>query len=265
MSSENVNIDIEAFKQSLMPGQFFNDLFNVIPGVYYFVKNKEGKFVAGSPGFADLMGAASVDELLGKTDHHFCPDFLADAFREDDEKVFESGKPVYDQIELVPRTNGALDWLCTTKTPLIGNDGGVVGLAGIARLIQDSDVVYASHPEMKVIVKYLREHYSEKISMAEVAKHADISVSKQERLFKKVFGITPLMYLHKIRLNAACSMLRDTDDDLAKIAVDCGFNDQTNMTRAFRLELKITPLKYRKKFGSIEVSRAESGNLFPKV
>ena len=56
------------------------------------------------------------------------------------------------------------------------------------------------------------------------------------------------MYLRRTRLNAACKMLRETAVGLAEIAVQCGFNDQTNMTRAFRQELKITPLKYRRSF-----------------
>ncbi len=227
------------------------NLFNSIPGVYYFAKNVKGEFIDGSQSFAKLMGAPSVEDLKGKTDFDFSPDFLAKAFQKDDIKVFESGESIYDKVELVPSTSGALDWLCTTKVPVIGDDGKVDGLLGVARLIQDSDTVYVNQPEMKVIVAYLRENFSDKVTMSEVAKVAGISVSKQERLFKKVFGITPLMYLHKIRLTAACARLRDTQDDLADIAVECGFNDQTNMTRAFRLELKITPLKYRKRFGGV--------------
>ena len=42
---------------------------------------------------------------------------------------------------------------------------------------------------------------------------------------------------------------------LAEIAVQCGFNDQTNMTRAFRQELNITPLKYRRSFSEAAAPR----------
>jgi transcriptional regulator GlxA family with amidase domain len=56
------------------------------------------------------------------------------------------------------------------------------------------------------------------------------------------------MYLRKTRLNAACKILRSTKVGLCEIPVQCGFNDQTSMTRAFRQELKITPLKYRRSF-----------------
>ena len=64
------------------------------------------------------------------------------------------------------------------------------------------------------------------------------------------------MYLRRTRLNAACKLLRETKNELSQIAVDCGFNDQTNMTRAFRLELKITPLRYRRRFSDIKPTSA---------
>jgi transcriptional regulator GlxA family with amidase domain len=117
---------------------------------------------------------------------------------------------------------------------------------------------------MRRIVDYVRAHYREKLSVGEMANVGGISVSSQERLFKKTFGLTPLMYLRRTRLNAACKTLRQTRVGLAEIAVQCGFNDQTNMTRAFRQELKITPLKYRKNFSEKTSSRGrrESSDVF---
>jgi transcriptional regulator GlxA family with amidase domain len=61
--------------------------------------------------------------------------------------------------------------------------------------------------------------------------------------------------LRRTRLNAACKMLRETSAELAEVAVQCGFNDQTSMTRAFRQELKITPLKYRRSFSDTTSAR----------
>ena len=78
-----------------------------------------------------------------------------------------------------------------------------------------------------------------------MAREARISSSTVERLFRRTFGITPFMFLLKMRLNAACSLLREDRETLADIAVHSGFNDQPGMTRAFRTELKITPHRYR--------------------
>ncbi len=237
------------FVDSLQGGQLFEALFEVIPGAYYFVKDLNCRFVGGSQSFAQAFNEESIDAMLGKTDYDFSPEFLADAFFADDQKVLKTGKPIFNKIELVPSAaDASLDWLCTTKIPLKGSDGSVVGLAGVARVVRDTDSVYAEHPEMHRIVDFVRANYRTKLSVADMAKVSGISVSSQERLFKTTFGLTPLMYLRKTRLNAACKLLRDTETSLAQIAVQCGFNDQTNMTRAFRLELKITPLRYRRRF-----------------
>ncbi|MFW2478798.1 MAG: helix-turn-helix domain-containing protein [Lentimonas sp.] len=246
------------FLGRLRPGQLMEGLFDAIPGVFYFVKDLDSRFMGGSIGFAQSMGVTFVEELIGKTDYDFSPDFLADAFYADDQSVMASAEEIQDKVELVPAADGSLDWLSTTKMPLYGNNGSVIGLAGVARIIRDDDAVYADHPEMHRIVNHVRVHYRAKMSVADMANIGGISVSSQERLFRKIFGLTPLMYLRKTRLNAACAMLRDTGTDLAQIAVECGLTDQTNMTRAFRLELKITPLKYRRRFRETKPKRKES-------
>lgn len=243
----------DRFLALLRPGQLMESLFDSVPGAYYFVKDRDARFIGGSRGFAEILGETSIEAMIGKTDYDYSPDFLADAFRIDDMRVLESGLTICNKIELVPSADGSLDWLCTTKTPLFDVEGEIIGLAGVARIIQDSDTVYAEHPEMRAIVRFVREHYREKISLADIAHAGGISVSSQERLFKKTFGLTPLMYLRKTRLNEACKLLRETKVSLVDIAVQCGFNDQTNMTRAFRLELKITPLKYRHRFSEAQI------------
>ncbi len=239
----------EEFLASLRGGQLLEPLFDEVPGVFYFLKDRVSRFMGGSRSFAEMLGESSVEAIIGKTDYDYSPDFLADGFVADDRRVIRTGEAIRKKIELVPSADGSLDWLFTTKIPLHGKEGAVAGLAGLARIIRDSDSVYADHPEMHRIVDFVRQNYHEKISVAEIAGAAGISTSSQERLFKRTFGLTPLMYLRRTRLNAACRLLRESKISLAGIAAQCGFNDQTNMTRAFRLELKITPLKYRRRFG----------------
>ncbi|MDG1667630.1 MAG: AraC family transcriptional regulator [Opitutae bacterium] len=243
------------FLTSLRPGQLLESLFDHVPGAYYFVKDRESRFMAGSQSFARTLGEQSIEVMLGKTDYDYSPDFLADGFFADDQRVIRTGEAIVNKIELVPSADGSLDWLCTTKIPLFDAQGVVVGLAGVARMIRDDDAVYAEHPEMHRIVNHVRQHYREKLSIADLAEVGGISVSSQERLFKKTFGLTPLMYLRKTRLNAACKLLRSTKVGLSEISVQCGFNDQTSMTRAFRQELKITPLKYRRSFSEAPKKR----------
>ncbi|MGA1204375.1 MAG: helix-turn-helix domain-containing protein [Opitutales bacterium] len=248
----------EAFLSGLLPGQMMHELFDAVPGLVFFVKDRQSRFMGGSVGFARSHRQDCIEAMIGRTDYDFSPDFLADAFCEDDRRVMETGEPILNRIEMVPTPDGSLDWLSTTKIPLRGRDGRIVGLAGVSRRIWDTDAVYANHPEMRRIVDFVRGNYRRKVAVSDMAREAGISISSQERLFRKTFNLTPLMYLRKTRLNAACRLLRETDASLSDIALLCGFSDQTNMTRAFRLELKITPLRYRRRFS--ESGAGRNGN-----
>lgn len=246
---------IAPFKESddfmgrLRPGQLLEALFDNVPEVYFFVKDQNSRFMGASRSFARIMGANEVRDIIGKTDFDFSADFLAEAFIADDRKVMSTGEAICRKRELVP-LGESLDWLSTTKIPLFDREGTVVGLAGICHIISDSDEVYLNHPEMRKIIDHVRGNFRNKITAADMAAAAGISVSSVERRFRGTFGVTPLMYLRKTRLNAACRMLRKSRASLVMIARECGFHNQTGMTRAFRQELKITPMRYRRRFSA---------------
>ncbi len=240
----------EELKSRLRSEQFLDLLLNRVPDVAFFIKDHEYRFVTGNPALLRLIGAASLDDLIGKTDMAFTADFLAESFHADDQAVLEKGERILDRVELVP-TPDTLQWRCTTKIPLYDHDGQIIGLVGMTREINDSDTVYRSHPGMHSIVEYVQAHYQGGITKADMAKVAKISISTLERLFRKLFGITPGQYVRKIRLNAACQLIRESDRSLAEIARDSGFFDQTSMTHSFRSELKITPSRYRQRFAKV--------------
>jgi len=223
------------------------ELFDAVPGVYFFVKDRESKFMAAGKSFVRQLGVDDVKEIIGKTDHDFSADFLADGFLADDREVIRTRKPLLNKIELVP-TEDSLDWLTTTKIPLFDRKGAVTGLAGLTRITRDSEALYRDHPEMHRIIDHIRANFRRKIVAADLAELVEISVSSVERLFKKTFGVSPNKYLRRTRLHAACQALRTTERAIAQIATDCGFADQTSMTRDFRSELNLTPARYRMRF-----------------
>jgi len=241
--------DAESFLSRLRPGQMLEALFDAVPEAYLFIKDRESRFVSASKSFARMLGASSVEEIIGKTDFDYSANFMAEVFVADDRRVMITKQNMVNKIELVP-TGDSLDWLSTTKIPLYDNDGNVVGLAGICHVILGSDELYRNHPEMRRIVAFIQSNFRKKITAADIARAAEISVSSLERLFRATVRVTPRMYLCKTRLNAACRMLREGIASLTVISEQCGFNDQTGMTRAFRQELKITPMKYRLRFSN---------------
>ncbi len=235
------------FYQQLKPGQFLETLFEVMPGAALFVKDRAGRFMSASPAFVKMMGVRNFDEILLKTDYDFSADFLADAFTADDRRVMETGRPLLNKGELVPQGE-SLNWLITSKIPLYGRKGEVVGLAGVIRSVGETDSVYRGHPEVRVIVEYIREHFREKIGVQDFARVGGISVSSVERRFRKAFGLSPAKYLKQTRVNAACRLLRTTEQTMSTISRLCGFNDPTAMSRDFRKQLQMSPREYRNRY-----------------
>lgn len=237
------------FLEACLPGQFCEALFELLPSTHFFLKDAQGRFVSASAGFAKIMGAESVSAILGKTDYDFTADFLANAFVKDDDHVLRTGKSILNKVELVP-VQSSLDWLTTSKIPVYGRDGTVIGLAGVVRRTEDSDPLYRANPVVHRIVDYIGQNHGQKVSVREMASQTGISESTVERLFRKTFGISPMRYVKKVRLHAACTALRASSRSVAQIAYESGFNDPSGMSRAFREELKISPRQYRARFKS---------------
>jgi AraC family transcriptional regulator len=65
------------------------------------------------------------------------------------------------------------------------------------------------------------------------------------RAFRRRFGVSPASYAKGARSLRAASAIAATDRSLARIACECGFADQSHMTRAVRAALGITPARLR--------------------
>jgi AraC-like DNA-binding protein len=239
--------ETEVFFASLQPGQVFTELFDAVPGAHFFIKDSRSRFMAASRSFVRLMGVERVEDLLGRTDYDFSADFLAEGFLADDREVLRSGQPMLGKLEMVP-SGATLEWLTTTKVPLLSRGGAVVGLAGVTQVTNRGDSLYRDHPGMHEIIEHVRANFRRRLAVADLARVAGISVSTVERRFRETFGLSPNKYLRRMRLNAACHALRTTDRPLADIARELGFPGQASMTRDFRLELRLTPARFRARF-----------------
>ncbi len=105
---------------------------------FIYIKDTEGRFVIGNLAVARLMGAATPDELLGKTDLDFYPQELAAQYYADEQEIMASGQPLINREEpLMNQASGRKGWLSTTKVPLRDDQGRIVGLVGIGRDITE--------------------------------------------------------------------------------------------------------------------------------
>ncbi len=229
-------------------GQVAHDrllLFAHISDICYFVKDKERRFVAANEALLQLLSLRSTTALLGKTDHELIPAYLADAYEKDDVKVISHGVSITNKIELVTHNDLSVYWYTTTKVPLRDPSGAIIGLEGITREFSPASSAMGPYPELFKLIDLIDQRYAEKLTVSQMAKISGMSVRTFERRFKERFHTSPFAYLKKVRINAACRELIQTNHPLADISLTCGFCDQSYMTKEFARIMKTTPQAYR--------------------
>ena len=105
---------------------------------YIYAKDLNSRFLLVNTPGARMMGAATPDDLLGKTDFDFYPNELASQYRADEVQLFESGQSLIGHAEPCwePATNTP-KWILTSKVPFRDESGKVVGLIGSGRDITE--------------------------------------------------------------------------------------------------------------------------------
>ncbi len=94
---------------------------------------------------------------------------------------------------------------------------------------------------------YIEEHFSESISIRQLADSVHLSESYFMNQFKRCVGLSASEYISQYRINYACKKIADTPENIADIAFDSGFRNLSNFNRQFLKTVGCTPLAYRKK------------------
>lgn len=226
-------------------------LFDYLSDVYFFVKDREGRFMRCNRAFVSLLRARKEEEILGRRDADFFPAALAESYVRDDRAVMASAAPIIDKVELVRNASGSIDWYNTTKLPLLDARGAVIGVAGITRDVSKMNSNNERFLYWAPVLETIVSHYAEPLSAASLAAKVSLSVSQFDRQFKKRFLTTPRQYIMNVRINAACQLLVATDQPIASIALQTGFYDQAHFTNQFVRHKGMPPSQYRKKYATI--------------
>ncbi|WP_207717361.1 helix-turn-helix transcriptional regulator [Anaerosporobacter faecicola] len=96
--------------------------------------------------------------------------------------------------------------------------------------------------------QYMLQNYGKKITVADLAKEANASISHFERQFKKTYGCSPIQYLLQIRLEKAKSYLRMEENQITEIALQCGFSSASSFISRFQSYTGVRPTQYRKSY-----------------
>ncbi|GAB4508201.1 MAG: hypothetical protein Tsb0026_06470 [Sulfuricaulis sp.] len=157
-------------------------LVQTIPDLTW-LKDVDGVYLSCNPVFERLYGAKEA-EIVGKTDYDFVDKELADFFREHDRKAMAAGKPSINEEWLTFAEDGRRGLFETIKTPMVDENGKLVGVLGIARDITERKQAEAAlHDSRENLDRLLN-------SMEEGAYGVDIhgNCTFVNRAFLKILG-----------------------------------------------------------------------------
>lgn len=96
-----------------------------------FWKDRELRFLGCNKIFANIAGAASPQELIGKSDYDMAWSAQADAYRKDDQEVMASRRSKLDIEEVNISSEGTESWVRTSKVPVVDQHGELVAILGM--------------------------------------------------------------------------------------------------------------------------------------
>ena len=100
--------------------------------------------------------------------------------------------------------------------------------------------------KLKLVLKFIRERFSEDITLDDMSAVAGLSRKYYCQFFKDATGTTPIHYLTAYRIERAARKLLSTDLSVTRIAYDCGFNDLSYFIKTFKTFKNTSPNLYRK-------------------
>jgi len=130
--SRDVTLQYEMSQALQLERDRLRTLIDHLPD-YVFIKDAECRFVTVNRAHVLMYGCQSEAELIGKTDFDFSSPELAERYRHHDLQVIRDGQILSNHEEELQTALGEMHWVLTTKVPLRGPRGDIIGLVGIAR------------------------------------------------------------------------------------------------------------------------------------
>lgn len=130
------------------------------------------------------------------------------------------------------------------------HDIGQQPFASLARTRQQGDALIG---EVQV---WIGENYAVHSPVAAMAGRSGLPERSFDRRFRKATGMSPMEYVHTLRLEEAKQQLEATQLPIEAIAGECGYEDAGYFSRLFSRRVGLTPSQYRRRFGRLRQALA---------
>ena len=109
--------------------------------------------------------------------------------------------------------------------------------------------VQVNSKRLHAAYQYIRKHFQESgLKMSDVAAEINLGDSAFSHFFKKSTHTSFSDYLLAMRIDHACKLLIESDEQISRIAFLSGFNNMANFNRQFKVIHMCTPMRFRKQF-----------------
>lgn len=225
-------------------------LFDTIATVVFFIKDNKARYVLVNQTLKQRLAIHHDEDILGRTSEELFGSHQGKEYLIQDFKVLQ-GNPISDKLELHLYPSGRLGWCITHKIPIYSLTGDILAMAGVSMDIdKDSSHLLRHHEKLAVVVAYIQDNLEQKLSVADLAKQAGLSISRLERLFKSVLHLSPLQMIQKIRLEHAITLLKDSSLSIVQIAGQCGYSDHSAFSRQFKQLTGQSPKDFRERISN---------------
>lgn len=135
-------------------------------------------------------------------------------------------------------------------------DWHAIGQQPFARLARSRQVADAVIARCQT---WIAEHYHERSPVGAMARLSGLAERSFKQRFREATGMAPLEYVHTLRLEEAKHMLETGNQAIEAIANEVGYEDAGFFSRLFRRNVNLTPMQYRKRFGSMRKALEAGG------
>ncbi len=147
---------------------------------------------------------------------------------------------------LIARVAGLATAMQVARRNLI--DWHEIGQQPFARLARSRQVDDARIAQIQT---WIADHYQETSPVMSMVRLSSMAERSFKRRFQQATGMSPLEYVHALRLEEAKRRLESGTDGIEAIAKQVGYEDAGFFSRLFRRNVHLTPAQYRRRFTAL--------------
>lgn len=98
---------------------------------------------------------------------------------------------------------------------------------------------------------WIAQHYETASPVQAMIERSGLGERSFNRRFKRATGMSPMAYVHSLRLEESKHLLETTADPVEAVAEAVGYEDASFFGRLFRRQVGLTPAQYRRRFGGL--------------